>query len=131
MLENIYMITKERLEELLETEKKYKDLDREFFDWRDSIYLDRYAIPHKLTKDKSFMELYDMPSYEYLYDMVEEYKQVKEFISKYKSMIENDMKMLSNMILTDDKTYTYLIDQDLTEIMAINKILRYIKKIEK
>jgi len=39
-------------------------LKEQLFDFEQNIYIQKAGIPQKLTKDKTFMELYDMPTYE-------------------------------------------------------------------
>ena len=48
--------------------ERIKELEEENFNIREAILLRRIAIPEKLTKDKNFVDLYELPSYEQLYD---------------------------------------------------------------
>lgn len=48
--------------------ERIKELEEENFNIREAVLLRRIAIPEKLTKDKNFVDLYELPSYEQLYD---------------------------------------------------------------
>lgn len=45
-------------------ETEIERLKQELFDFKQNIYIEKAEIPQKLTQNKSFMELYDIPTYE-------------------------------------------------------------------
>ena len=53
-------------------QQKVEQLENENFNIRENIHLERISLPPELTKDKDFMELYDIPSYEDLKNKVEQ-----------------------------------------------------------
>ena len=57
---------------IVQLQQKVEQLENENFNIRENIHLERISLPPELTKDKNFMELYDIPSYEDLQQKVEE-----------------------------------------------------------
>ena len=91
-------------EENQELKKQLEECQLQNTDLRADIMIQKQAIPNKLIKDKSFYDLYDMPTYEdlltqqkefinYLEDMLDDENdifsvvRVKDVLQKYKSII--------------------------------------------
>ena len=62
----------------LDIQQKVEQLEKENFNIRENIHLERISLPPELTKDKNFMELYDMPSYEDLKNKVEQLENIRK-----------------------------------------------------
>ena len=60
------------LQNIKDLQQKVEQLEKENFNIRENIHLERISLPPALTKDKDFMELYDIPSYEDLQQKVEQ-----------------------------------------------------------
>ena len=60
------------LEGIEHLQQKVEQLENENFNIRENIHLERISLPPELTKDKDFMELYDIPSYKDLQQKVEQ-----------------------------------------------------------
>lgn len=100
MEENTQQDVIELLKSSLEAaNEKIKELEEENFNIREAVLLRRIAIPEKLTKDKNFVDLYELPTYEQLYDKVAE---MREYLYKKKSKAtEEILKCLTSL-----ETYT-------------------------
>lgn len=109
-------------EENKELKKQLEECQLQNTDLRADIMIQKQAIPNKLIKDKSFYDLYDMPTYEDLLT------QQKEFI-KY---LENEIKLYENDIQIFKKDYKvyYLLINDLRVSKAkMEEILNKYKEI--
>ena len=72
-----------------------KELKLQNTDLRADIMIQKQAIPNKLIKDKSFYDLYDMPTYEDLLT------QQKKFIKYLKDMLDNENDIFSVIRVKD------------------------------
>lgn len=63
-------------------EKKVEELDQKVFDLTESIYLERTSLPPRLTENKGFMQLYDLPSYDDLAQKVEKYEALIQHLNE-------------------------------------------------
>ncbi len=99
-------------EKLRQLKKQFEECQLQNFDLREDIMIQKQAIPNKLIKDKSFYDLYDMPTYEdlltrqkefinyledyiNLFDKKDIYEEgscdmLEEILQKYKSIIGDD-----------------------------------------
>lgn len=50
--------------------KQLEELELQNFNLREDIMIQKMSLPSEKIKDKSFYELYDMPSYEELFDLI-------------------------------------------------------------
>lgn len=64
-------------DDYLEIQNYITNLQKENFNLRENIYIEKRFLPEELTKDKKFMELYDIPTYE---ELARENEQEKQFI---------------------------------------------------
>ena len=67
----VFLTTKQMIN-YMDLQQKVEQLENENFNIRENIHLERISLPPELTKDKNFMELYDIPSYEDLKNKVEQ-----------------------------------------------------------
>ena len=74
----------ELLEENQELKKQIEELELQNFNLREDVMIKKMSLPNEKIKDKTFFDLYDMPTYENLLT------QQKEFI-KY---LEDEIKKL-------------------------------------
>lgn len=108
-------------EENKELKKQLEEYQLQNTDLRADIMIQKQAIPNKLIKDKSFYDLYDMPTYEDLLT------QQKEFI-KY---LENEIKLYENDIQNfkkDYKVYSLLINDLRVSKAKMEEILNKYKE---
>ena len=70
--------------------KQLEECQLQNFDLREDIMIQKQAIPNKLIKDKTFYDLYDMPTYEDLLTQQKEFiKWLEDEINKLKEQIKN------------------------------------------
>lgn len=113
----------QRNEKVKELKKRVDDLEKELYDYKENILLERYALPHRLLENKTFMEIHDMPTYEYLYDRNEEYKELTNYIKDRINFYINDTEWLEKL----NKAFkTELTDK---VIFADNQTIVELKKI--
>ena len=65
-----------------ELKKKLEELELQNFNLRADIMIQKMSFPNKLIKDKTFYDLYDMPTYEELKKQVEELKSTNKVLSE-------------------------------------------------
>ena len=71
---------KDKIQEL---EKQLEELEKQNFNLREYIVVNKMAIPHEEIKDKSLYDLYTIPSYS---DLSKENQKYKEVINKIKEV---------------------------------------------
>ena len=69
--------------------KQLEECQLQNFDLREDIMIQKQAIPNKLIKDKTFYDLYDMPTYEDLLTRQKEF--IKYLENEIKRLKENDI----------------------------------------
>lgn len=102
--------------------KQLEEYQLQNIDLRADIMIQKQAIPNKLIKDKTFYDLYDMPTYEDLLT------QQKEFIN----WLEDKIKLYENNIQDfskDYKTHFLLINDLKISKSKIEEILQKYKSI--
>ena len=62
---------------------KINELEEQTFDIKQNLMIDKMSIPESLTKDKTFMEIMDMPSYEELLENNKKYLDILNTIIDY------------------------------------------------
>lgn len=62
---------------------KINELEEQNFDIKQNLMIDKMSIPESLTKDKTFMEIMDMPSYEELLENNKKYLDILNTIIDY------------------------------------------------
>lgn len=62
---------------------KMNELEEQNFDIKQNLMIDKMSIPESLTKDKTFMEIMDMPSYEELLENNKKYLDILNTIIDY------------------------------------------------
>ena len=62
---------------------KINELEEQNFDIKQNLIIDKMSIPESLTKDKTFMEIMDMPSYEELLENNKKYLDILNTIIDY------------------------------------------------
>lgn len=62
---------------------KINELEEQNFDIKQNLMIDKMSIPKSLTKDKTFMEIMDMPSYEELLENNKKYLDILNTIIDY------------------------------------------------
>ena len=73
-----------------ELKKQLEECQLQNFNLREDIILKKMSFPNKEIKDKSFLELYDMPSYE---DLKKENQRLKETIIKAIELIKKCVEL--------------------------------------
>lgn len=84
----------EMFDENQELKKQIEECQLQNFDLREDIMIQKQAFPSKLIKDKSFYDLYDMPTYEDLLTRQKEFikwleYEVNDYKSKNPLIVEN------------------------------------------
>lgn len=74
-------------EEIRRLKKQLEECQLQNFDLREDIMIQKQAIPNKLIKDKTFYDLYDMPTYE---DLLNQQKEFIEYMNKTIKELECD-----------------------------------------
>ena len=86
-IEHPFITKEEYIDKILnyikDLQQKVEQLENENFNIRENIHLERISLPPELTKDKNFMELYDIPSYEDLKNKVEQLENIRKEAIKY------------------------------------------------
>lgn len=75
-----------------ELKKQLEEYQLQNIDLRADIMIQKKAFPHKEIKDKTFYDLYNMPTYEDLLKQLEEYKQEKQEWINLLVMFKNQQK---------------------------------------
>jgi hypothetical protein len=110
------------LQNIEDLQQKVEQLENENFNIRENIHLEKISLPPELTKDKDFMELYDIPSYKVLQQKVEQLE--KENI-KQKEIIEN---LTTMTVCGDKKQIKNTAQYKLEQLENIRKeVIEYIK----
>lgn len=128
-------------EEIRRLKKQLEELELQNFNLREDIMIKKMSLPNEEIKDKTFFDLYDMPSYEELKKQLKEYKrlgfkhlndkcnklenQQKEFI-KY---LEDEIKQINPKILDDGELNLRLDDIKYTQYLTYKEILQKYKEI--
>lgn len=117
------ILNNEEMLGLKEQNEKLKNQLEEYLiqniDLRADIMIQKMAFPNELIKDKTFYNLYDMPTYEELL------VQQKEFI-KY---LEDEIKQINPKILDDGELNLRLDDIKYTQYLTYKEILQKYKSI--
>ena len=87
------LMTKER--ENKELQKQLEEYQLQNIDLRVDIMIQKKSFPNKLIKDKTFYDLYDMPTYEDLLN------QQKEFINYLENMLDSEHDIFSVVRVKD------------------------------
>lgn len=82
----------ELLKENKSLKKQLEEYQLQNIDLRADIMIQKKAFPHKEIKDKTFYDLYNMPTYEDLLKQLEEYKQEKQEWINLLVMFKNQQK---------------------------------------
>lgn len=106
-------------EENEELKKQLEECQLQNFDLREDIMIQKQAFPNKLIKDKSFYDLYDIPTYEDLLT------QQKEFIDWLECEV-NDYKC-KNPLIVENLHTQYDIREIETDMLM--KVLNKYKEI--
>ena len=88
--------------------KQVEEYQLQNFDLREDIMIQKQAIPNKLIKDKTFYDLYDMPTYEDLLT------QQKEFIK----WLEDYLNLFDKMCI-DEQGYYDMLEEILKKYKSI------------
>ena len=97
-IEHVFITRKEYIDKVLnylndlqqanqELKKQLEELEKQNFNLREYIVVNKMTIPHEEIKDKSLYDLYDMPSYIDLVEKDRKYKEVIDKLNKYKEII--------------------------------------------
>ena len=78
-----YQLSDKLAKKVIDLQQKVEQLEKENFNIRENIHLERTSLPSELTKDKNFMELYDIPSYEDLKKKVEQLENIRKEAIEY------------------------------------------------
>ena len=100
------------LEENKELKKQLEEYQLQNINLREDIMIQKIAFPNKLIKDKTFYNLYDMPTYEELL------VQQKEFIK----WLEDGIQKVKNTEFLDERIQS-------AGLVACNRVLSKYKKI--
>lgn len=100
--------------------KRIEECQLQNFDLREDIMIQKQAIPNKLIKDKTFYDLYDMPTYEDLLN------QQKEFINYLEDEKDYFVRGCSN-VYEDGLGRTRLVNEDIFD--EIDNILQKYRSI--
>lgn len=92
--------------------KQVEEYQLQNFDLREDIMIQKQAIPNKLIKDKTFYDLYDMPTYEDLLT------QQKEFIK----WLEDYLNLFDKMCI-DEQGYYDMLEEILKKYKSIMGVL--------
>ena len=74
-------------------------LEKGRFDRNIDLYIDKASIPEELRKDKTFMELFDMPSYE---DLIKEKQDFIKWLESKNQFHYKNGKIEDNYILVSE-----------------------------
>ncbi len=83
------------LKENQELKKQFEEYQLQNVDLRADIMIQKMAFPNELIKDKTFYDLYDIPSYEELL------VQQKEFIKYLENMLDDENDIFSVIRVKD------------------------------
>lgn len=72
-------------EEIRRLKKQLEECQLQNFDLREDIMIQKQAIPNKLIKDKTFYDLYDMPTYE---DLLTQQKKFIKWLEDYINLFD-------------------------------------------
>ena len=79
-----------------ELEKQNQKLNEELFNYKINIYLEKSSIPSYLIKDKNFMQLYDMPTYNELLEFKNKIKNIEHILQQILQEEDIDKVELKN-----------------------------------
>ena len=89
---------------IVSLQQKVEQLENENFNIRENIHLEKISLPPELTKDKNFMELYDIPSYEDLKNKVEQLENIRkeaiDFVKEH-ARIDDEYPAYIEMLLEE------------------------------
>ena len=108
------------IKENQELKKQLKEYQLQNIDLRADIMIQKMAFPNELIKDKTFYDLYNMPTYEELL------VQQKEFI-KYLEDEKDRLARECSQIYEDSLGHTRLVNEDIFN--EVNDILQKYKSI--
>lgn len=97
-----------------ELKKQLEECQLQNIDLRADIMIQKQAIPNKLIKDKTFYDLYDIPTYE---DLLTQQKEFINYLEKeIKRINPNDLYIGElNLRLDDIKFTQYLIYEEVLQ----------------
>ena len=78
-----------------ELKKQLEECQLQNFNLREDIIIKKMSFPSKEIKDKSFLELYDMPSYE---DLKKENQQLKKQLQQKENIINKTKDVIEKML---------------------------------
>lgn len=121
--------------------KENEDLKRQLgeyqlqnIDLREDIMIQKIAFPNKLIKDKTFYDLYDMPTYEELLEQQQEFIKYLEneinICDGFLDTVKSDLQEIPYGVISVNKTYiTTQIKENETAHKVYEEILQKYKKI--
>ena len=89
---------KELYKQIEDLQQKVEQLENENFNIRENIHLERISLPPELTKDKDFMELYDIPSYKDLQQKVEQLEKENDKLNKELGIFQRENDLLKHKL---------------------------------
>lgn len=107
---------------LMEKEKVIQELQIQNLNLRTDIMIQKQALPSKEIKDKTFYELYDMPTYE---ELIIQQTEFIEWLEDLIKLHENDIQNFKK----DYKVYFSLINDLRVSKAKVEEILQKYKEI--
>ena len=102
-----------------------EQLENENFNIRENIHLERISLPPELTKDKDFMELYDIPSYKDLQQKVKQLEKENEYLK----MSNPEQNMEHFRIVNENKRKIDMLRKENHQLENIRKeAIEYVNK---
>lgn len=125
---------KDLSEQLLQENKKLKKQLEEYqlqnIDLRADIMIQKKAFPHKEIKDKTFYDLYDMPTYEDLLNQQKEFiKYLEDEINKFNELQKYGKDLFDNNVIINVELAKKSLEETNLLISNYNIILSKYKEI--